>query len=286
MARLFRGAGEPRRDPLGTEPMYRIKQWLVAGFVYRSLLRDFVRQDINGRFAGSMGGLIWTVLTPLANIFIYVFVFSAILRVRIPAAETGTDKFVVFLLSGLFPWMAFAEALGRSTSLLLDKASLITKVSFAVEILPFVGTLAPFVINGIGFSVFLAYLVLQGYGGMTWLLLPAVVVSHALFTVGVVAVSSAICVFIRDIQHIVGLLVSVWFYLTPIVYPTSLVPARFQEWLLVNPMYLFIELYRQVLLRDVFSLKLFVAVTVMSTVVFLIGGWLFMRIKHAFADVL
>ncbi len=264
-----------------------LRRWLLAPFIHPGLLRGFLSQDINGRFAGSMGGLFWSVLTPLANILIYMFVFSVIMRVRLPVEEIGTESFAIYLLSGLLPWMAFAEAMNRAPSFLLEKAALITKVSFPVEILPYINIITPFALNGIGFVLFLGYLLLAGYGQIGWLWLPLVILCHILFTLGLVAIISALSVFLRDLQQLVGLLVSVWFFLTPILYPLSMVPEGFRALILWNPMYPFIELYRQVLLRDDgVSGGLLLAILLLAGLSYLLGGWFFMRIKHAFGDVL
>lgn len=266
--------------------MRRIGQWSLAPFKHYPLLRGFLRQDIHGRFAGSMGGVFWSVLTPLAHILIYLFVFSVIMRVRVPIEEAGTDRFVVFMLAGLLPWMAFAEALGRAPGFLLEKANLITKVSFPVEILPYVNTASPFMLNGIGFGLFLVYLLFLGYFHPIWACLPLVILCHALFTAGLVALLSALSVFLRDLQHIIALLVSIWFFLTPIIYPLSMVPEGFQRWMQVNPMYPFIELYRQVLLQHSLPLEMLAVAGTLALLSYSAGGWFFMRIKHAFGDVL
>jgi lipopolysaccharide transport system permease protein len=266
--------------------MQRIRQWGLAPFKHYSLLRGFLRQDIHGRFAGSMGGLFWSVLTPLAHILIYLFVFSTIMKIRLQIEEVGTDRFAVYMLSGLLPWMAFAEALGRAPGLLLEKANLITKVSFPVEILPYVNTSTPFLLNGIGFGLFLLWLLFLGYFDPAWLLLPLVVFCHFLFTLGLVALLSALSVFLRDLQHVIALAVTVWFFMTPIIYPLSMVPQELHIWMQLNPMYPFIELYRQVLLQHSLPLDLLAAAAALGLAVYSAGGWFFMRIKHAFGDVL
>jgi lipopolysaccharide transport system permease protein len=263
-----------------------LKLWISSIFKHYALMFSFIRQDINARFIGSIGGMIWTILTPLANILIYIFVFSVIMKIRIQTAETGTDEFVIYLLTGLLPWLAFAEAINQSTTLLLNKANLITKVSFPVEILPIVGSLVSFILGGIGFVIFLLYLAFAGYLHLTWLLLPIVVILHLMFTIGLVALISAIGVFVRDIQHVVTMLVTIWFYLTPILYPLSLVPELYQKLVIYNPMYIFIDLYRQILLQHTLPIDLFGIVIFLACFIFALGGWFFMKIKHSFGDVL
>lgn len=267
-------------------PLLLLKAWSATPFQYRTLLLGFLRQDIKGRFAASMGGLVWSLLTPLANILIYIFVFSLVLKVRIPEAQAGTDEFHIYLLAGLLPWMAFADTLTRGTAILLEKAGLITKVSFPVQMLPYVSGFSAYLLNGVGLLLLLGYLLVRGYGSLTWLWLPLIFFFNLLLAIGLVAITAALCVFIRDLQQLIGLLVSVWFFLTPIIYPEFLVPEEFRAWIMLNPMYYFITLYREVLLQHSLSFTYLAGTAAFSAIVFAAGGWFFMRIKHAFGDVL
>ena len=191
------------------------------------------------------------------------------------------------MMVGYLPWFAFADALGKSPGLLLEKAPLITKVMFPVNILPVVGSLIPYLTHAIGFFLLLVYLALSGYFNSLWLLLPFIFALQFLFTLGLVAILSAFCVFLRDLQQLVALIITSWFFLTPIVYPISIIenPAV-REFYNYNPMHSFVNLYRQIILAgELPLLNLQIAVCV-SLLAYLGGGWLFMRIKHAFGDVL
>ncbi len=263
-----------------------LQSWFIAPIRYKSLLREFIYQDINTRFANSIGGLLWTVINPLVTILIYVFIFSVIMKMRVSLSETGTDQFAVYLLAGLLPWMAFADAFGRSTGLLLEKSSLITKVAFPVHILPYAGAMVAYILNGIGFGLFLLNLLFNGYLAWTWWLLPLVLGLQFLFTMGLVAFSAAICVFLRALQQVFALLLSVWFFLTPIIYPLSMVPDSYRAWFYLNPFYFFVELYRQLLLRQHLDVHHLLIVSLVSLCVFVLGGWFFMRIQRSFGDVL
>lgn len=263
-----------------------VRDWLTSPFIFRSLLKGFVRQDILGRFAGSMGGLFWAVLTPLANIVIFWFVFSTIFRARISIEEVGTDNFFIYLLSGLIPWMAFSEALARSTTLLLDKTNIITKVSFPVQVLPYAGVLVPFILNGVTMAIFLAYLFFDGYAHLSWLWLPVVTFLFFVLTMGLCAFLSAFSVFLRDIQQMIAVIISLWFYLTPIIYPLSFVPEAYRKWFSANFVTVFVELFRDILLRHEVSGPYLSVAFLLSLVFFLSGGYFFMRIRHAFGDVL
>jgi len=184
------------------------------------------------------------------------------------------------------PWFAFADAMGRASSLLLDKAPLITKVMFPVQLIPLVGTVIPFMVHGIAFAVFLVYLSTQGFLNSAWLWLPLAFLLQCLFTLGVVSVLSALCVFLRDVQQMVALLLTAWFFLTPIIYPLSMLPEQLQPLMMFNPMHSFVQFYREIIVLGDFSLPHFYVMVLSAAISYLFGGWLFMRIKHAFGDVL
>ena len=178
-----------------------IRRWLEIPFRFRTLFWGFVRNEIRGRFAGSIGGFVWGLLTPLANLLIYIFVFSVVLKIRLKPIETGTDSFVVFFLAGLLPWAAFSEALNSATDIFLGRANLITKVAFPLELLPLTGLIVPFVLNGLGFVMYLVYLIFKGYFHFGWLWLTVVIVVHMVFTLGLVILVSSLSVFLRDIKQ-------------------------------------------------------------------------------------
>jgi lipopolysaccharide transport system permease protein len=262
-----------------------LSQWLRAPFTHYRLFHNFVRQDFTGQFAGSLGGKLWLFVTPIVNILIYSFMFSAVFRAPMPAEYEGIP-FVVFMMMGYLPWFAFADAVGRASTMLLEKAPLITKVMFPVQIIPAVGTLVPYMVHGIALGLFLFYLAVQGYFTLQWLWLPLVFLFQFLFTMGLVAILSALCVFLRDVQQIVALALTTWFFLTPIVYPVSMIPVEYQPLLIFNPMHSFVQMYRELILLDSFSMSSFLVIVPVSLFTYLFGGWVFMRIRHAFGDVL
>ncbi len=228
----------------------------------------------------------WSLLTPLANLMIYIFVFSLVLKIRLKPMETGTDSFAVYFLIGLLPWTAFSEALSSATEAFLGRANLITKVAFPLEILPMAGVIVPFCLNGLGFLMFLVYLVWKGYFHMAWTWLPLVVGVHMIFTLGMVSLIASLSVFLRDIKHFIGTAISLWFFLTPIIYPLSMVPEKLRWVIKINPMYPFIDLYHQVLLHHYISFGMLAYVTGLALLCFVGSVIFFERSKHAFADVL
>ena len=263
-----------------------IKRWAEIPVHHRTLFWGFVRNEIKGRFAGSIGGFFWSLVTPLANLIIYIFVFSVVLKVRLKPMETGTASFAVYFLTGLLPWTAFSEALNNATEILLSRANLITKVAFPLEILPISGVIVPFCLNGLGFGMFLIYLLSKGYFQYTWFWLPLVIIIHMVFTLGMVSIIASLSVFIRDIKHFIVTALSLWFFLTPIIYPISMIPEKFRWAMKMNPMFPFIQLYHQTLLHHNISLGMLAYAIILALLCLACSLLFFERSKYAFADVL
>jgi lipopolysaccharide transport system permease protein len=263
-----------------------LREWILTPFHHYRLFHNFTRQDFLGQFTASIGGFLWLILTPAVHIVTYAFVFSYIFQIR--AVEGfGQTSFIIFMMIGYLPWFAFADAISKSTGLLIEKAPLITKVKFPVQILPIIGTVIPYLTHAIGFGILLLYLATQGYLSWLWLLIPVVFFFQLLFTLGLVAVLSSLSVFLRDLQQLVALAITIWFFLTPIIYPISLIqnPAV-QKIFLFNPMHSFVNFYRELILHGEISLINLGIIIPISLISFFFGGWLFMKIKHAFGDVL
>ena len=263
-----------------------LRQWLKTPIENYRLLNNFTRQDFNAQFSGSIAGFLWLFLTPVANILIYSFVFGYVFQLR-SLPEFGETEFVLFMMLGYLPGFALSEAVGKSTTLLLEKAGLITKVMFPVQILPLACTLVPYFTHLVGFGLLLAYLAFQGYFSLLWLWIPAIYLLQFLFTIGLVAVLSALSVFLRDLQQLISLSITVWFFLTPIIYPISLIENEaIQGFFLFNPMHSFVSIYRGIVLLGEMPYANLVIVTPISLFSYILGGWVFLRLKHAFGDVL
>ena len=252
----------------------------------RHVLWGFLLKETRGRFTGTIGGVLWALINPVAMIAVYMFVFSIVLRVQVTVEETGTSTFAIYFLSGLLPWILFSEGLSRSVGCLVGNASLITKVVFPVEVLPVSAVLSTFVINGLGMLVFWGFLVFAGYFSLTWLFLIFLVPAQILFTLGMACLLSAACVFIRDISELLGIVLILWFFATPIIYPISMVPAEMLPFISLNPMWTFVELYRDILLTHQVCWTSLARVCLLSIGSYGIGAWFFMRAKPTFGDVL
>jgi len=252
----------------------------------KNLLREFVTREIKGRFAGTAGGILWTVMSPLATILAYFFVFSLVLRINVTIEETGTDRFVLFFLTGFFPWLMFADTLGKASAVLLNEASLITKVVFPVELLPMSVVTATFIVNGIGFLLVLVYLGFSGFLSWSWAYLPVLLMILAFFSLGLAFFLSALTVFLRDTGELLGIIMMLWFFGTPVIYPVSMVPDEVSALIAVNPMALFVETFRDAILVHQVDFFSVLVLMVLSLVSYTIGFWFFKKAKPAFGDVL
>jgi lipopolysaccharide transport system permease protein len=222
----------------------------------------------------------------VATIVTYLFIFSIVLRIRVSAGETGTDSFTVYFLTGFFPWFMFAESLSRSTVVLIENANLITKVYFPVDLLPLGAVISSFIVNGIGYLCFLAVLAVLGYADFSWGYMVFLFFLQVLFTWGLANLLSALCVFIRDVREILAIVLMVWFYSTPIVYPASMLPDAFRPVMECNPMWGFVVLYRHAILGLPMDFGQMLYIILVSCLVYAGGTWFFTRAKNAFGDVL
>jgi lipopolysaccharide transport system permease protein len=250
------------------------------------LLRELVRRDFQGRYAGSLLGFAWSFVQPLWLLLLFTFVFSTVLNVRVVDAGNPGGHFASYLFCGLLPWMAVQEGVLRSSTSITDNAVLVKKLRFPAEILVLGVVLAALLHEAIAAAVFVV--VLGAIGDLAWRGLPMLLLAiplQALFTLGLGLLLSAVQVFFRDTAQLVTMLFAGWFYLTPIVYSLGAVPARLRPWIAANPLTPLVELYRQAFLRGHLALVPGTATLALSAAVLLSAGlWLFRRLKVAFVD--
>jgi lipopolysaccharide transport system permease protein len=254
---------------------------------HRSTIEAFVRRDIRGRYVTSALGLSWALIQPLVLLLLYTFVFAHVLNVRFGAGGT-TGSFALYLFCGMLPWLAFAEGLTRSASVIVEQTPLIKKVVFPSEILPAYVVISALVTELAGLLILLGAVGLY-YHGLGWsvVLLPLVLVLQFLFTMGIGWVLASLNVFLRDIGQVLGMALTLWMFLTPIFYPAELMPKRYGWVLYLNPMYYVVQAYRDVILEGHSPVgSQFLVLGVFAAACFVLGHWFFRRSKHAFVDVL
>lgn len=251
------------------------------------LVRSMVRRDVSARYRGSFGDALWTFLNPLLLMAAYYFVFAVVLRARFPGDPTRSGFFLYFF-AGMLPWLAFSESLGRSPQLMLENRNLVKKILFPVETLPINLTLVGLVTQAFATLLFLAGLILlRGSIPITTLALPLLLVPQLLFTAGLCWALAALGVFFRDLAQIIGFLLTLWFFLTPICYPEASLPPDALHWLRWNPIFHLVRGYRAVLLESHLPPILNLAILwVTGLVAAWLGHGLFFKLRRAIPDVL
>lgn len=252
----------------------------------RGLIRAMVRRDILGRYRGSFAGVFWTVINPLLLMLTYFFVFGVVLRTRF-----GTDQsrsgFALYFLAGMLPWLAFSEAAGRSPSVIWEHRNFVKKLVFAVETLPANLVVAGLVSEFFAIVLFCIFLLAaRGAIPATILWLPMLAIPQILFTAGVSWFLAALGVFVRDLGQVIGFLLTLWFFLTPICYPESALPQDLVSIFTLNPIYILVRGYRAILLEshapDLPALWKFWLVSVAA---FVLGHAWFYKLRKSFPDI-
>ncbi len=257
-----------------------------------SLLKTLVQRDLEARYKGSVLGNLWPLVLQLSQLLIYTYVFSIVLRVR-PGARgidvEGPFGFGLWLFAGLVPWLAFTSGFSRAASAVIRQPNLVKKVVFPLVLLPLVPVLSSFLegLFGLGALIIMVAFALNSVQG-TLFLLPLVWIPQILITAGLGYLAASLTVFLRDIPQTVGVILNLWFYLTPIVYPISVVPEKFRQWVLwLNPLATLAEMNRDVVLTgEVTHWRDWGITVVMSLLVFYAGVSIYRRLRPAFADVL
>ncbi|HVT57551.1 MAG TPA: ABC transporter permease [Thermoanaerobaculia bacterium] len=250
------------------------------------LLKELVKRDFQGRYAGSLLGLFWSFVQPLWLLALFTFVFSYVMRVGIAGAGLPRGHFATFLFCGLLPWMAVQEGVSRSSTSITDNATLVKKLRFPAEALVLAVVLAALLHEAIAGVIFFAVLAVTG--DLAWSGLPLLLLALPLqvfLTLGLGLLVASVHVFFRDTAQLLGMIFTGWFYLTPIVYPLRAVPPALRSWIELNPLTPLVGLYRQAFLGGELLLVPGTASLIATAVVVLCAGsWLFRRLKNTFVD--
>jgi lipopolysaccharide transport system permease protein len=253
----------------------------------RTLVFQLVRRDFEQRFVGSAGGWIWGIIHPLVLLVSWIYIFVIVLKQTLPQGEV-TRNYPLFIFSGMLPWMLFSETVQRSASSLLEHANLITKSMFPAEIIPLSVFLSNLVSHLLALSLMIAATLYSVHAlGWSIVFLPIYLLFIGLFAVGLGWIASSLHVFLRDIAQVVSVVLTFWFWLTPIMVPAQIIPERYRFLLRLNPMYYAVDLYRRAFFTSQIPDWRDVAALAASGVAMFVAGGLFFRyVKRGFADVL
>jgi lipopolysaccharide transport system permease protein len=229
---------------------------------YREILLVLIWRDLKTRYRGSVLGFLWTFLNPFLLMVIYSLVFSVYMRVDIRA-------YPIFVFAGLLPWMWFSSSMLSGAISIIESGSLIKRVPFPPQLLPAVSVTASLVNFLLALPLLLAFMAAWGLPfGWSLLLLPLPIAIQYVFTLGLAILLSMLTVRYRDLQQLLANLLTLWFFLTPVLYPISMVPPRFQGLLMLNPMAVLVAAFQDALYgAHVPALVQLASVAVVSVVV-------------------
>jgi lipopolysaccharide transport system permease protein len=250
---------------------------------HRGLLITWVIRDIKVRYKQSLMGAAWAILQPLSATLILTVIFSRFVRV-----PTDGIPYPIFYYSALLPWTFFASSITFGVSSLVSNMSLVTKIYFPREILPLSAVLASMVDFLIASLIFVGMMVFyQVPLNASLICMPLLLLIQIVFTLGVVLLASAMNVFYRDVRFVVPLGLQLWMYLTPIIYPLSMVPPQFRAVYMLNPMASIIDSYRRIILLGEWPAFPYLALGgLVSVVLVIVAYWYFKRSEAVFADII
>lgn len=257
----------------------------------RSLVWQMTKRNVEMRYRGSMLGLVWSFVHPLMMLCVYTFVFSVVFKARWGVEVTGGSgkgAFAVIMFCGMAMFNLFSESINSSSLCVVGNPNFVKKVIFPLEILPFAQVCTTFFLGMAWFVLlfFGAWIIL---GSLSWtmLLLPVILLPLLVFTLGVTYFVASFGVYVRDTPYMIGVILQVLFFATPIFYPINAVPERFRIWLELNPLTVFIDQARSVFLYGQLpNWKFLGCAALVSIVVLQLGFFFFQRTKKGFADVL
>ena len=254
----------------------------------RSLITVLIKREVLGRYKGSIFGILWSFLNPVFMLIVYTFVFSVVFKARWSGGSGSNAEFALILFAGLIIFNLFAECFNRAPGLILANVNYVKKVVFPLEILPIVALGSAIFHAFISYCVWLiAYFIFYGMPHVTVLLMPFVTIPLIFFILGITWMASSLGVYLRDLAQLVGMLTTILMFLSPIFYPVSSLPEKFQIYLKLNPLAPVIEESRQVLFWGV--VPDFVEYFICLLIAFLIavlGFMFFQRTRKGFADVI
>lgn len=246
---------------------------------YREFLRTSVKKEIRGKYKKSFLGVLWSFLNPLLMLLVYAIIFPIILK-------SPEKNYVMFLMTALIPWNFFTTVVTQGTGVIIANGNILKKVYFPREILPISIVTSGLVNFLISCLIIFIFLIFTGIGFSVYVLfLPLIILIQYVLLLGIVFILSSITVYLRDLEHIIGVIILVLFYATPIVYSASTFPERYSWVFKLNPMAYIVTAYRDVLyykqMPDITGL---IIISVFSLILLLFGCRIFGKLQKNFAE--
>lgn len=253
---------------------------IISLYQYRQMIISLVKKDLRGRYQRSVLGFLWTFINPLLQLCIYTIVFSTIMR-------AGIEDFYIFLFVALVPWIFFSSCLQSGSTIILSNQDLVKKIYFPRMVLPIAYVVSSFINMLLTFIVVFAVLLVTGYGInlMAVLFLPLVMLVEFILALGIALITSACTVYLRDLEHILGIVSMAWMYLTPILYSAEMVPEKFRALFNMNPLSPVIQAYREILYyKQIPRIATLTNAALIGVVVMIIGMLVFNRLQKGFIE--
>ncbi len=253
---------------------------MISLYSYRELIKNLVLKDLKLKYRDSALGFLWSLANPLLLIVVYSFVFGHIL-------PGGPPRFAYFLMVGILPWNFFSQSLMMSTGSILENGNLIRKVALPMEVFPVSTVLFGLAQYALALIVFfpMALLFLGVAPGWSWLAFLPILVLQVLFTWGLCFIAAAATVFYRDVRHFTEILLTLLFWLTPIVYDIRAVPSSMASIISLNPFSYFVLAYQDALYHNIFPpIERFAVIVILTFSILGLGFTLFEMLKVRFAE--
>ncbi len=257
---------------------------------YRALIQSLVARELKARYRGSVLGFFWSFANPLLLLLVYTFVFAYVME-----PPRGIDNYALFFFCGILPWTWFSSSLLESSNVLISGGNLIKKVMFPAEVLPIVTVLSNLVHFLLGLPILVGFLIYFDapieLSELPWF--PIALVIQLLLTLGFALILSALTVHFRDLKDILGNVMTLWFFATPIIYPWFNAPPRIRSFLNLNPFTHLAVTYQQILFFSTdptaaggqpLHWKWLLVLGIGSVAMFLFGYFLFDRLRDSFAE--
>lgn len=249
-------------------------------YAYREMIFSLVRRDLKGRYKGSVLGFLWTFINPLLQLGVYTLVFSNILK-------SGIEDYYLFLFVALVPWIFFSTSISGGSSCIWAQQDMVKKIYFPREVLPISYVTSQFVNMLLSLVVVLLVLIISGKGLSieALLFLPIIMLIEYILSLSMTMIFSAITVYLRDVEYLLGIITMAWQFLTPIMYSLDQVPEDMRFVFGLNPMTPVIMAYRDILYyKKVPELATLLHATVLGIVLLFVGSFTFSKLKRHFAE--
>ncbi|MFE5324206.1 ABC transporter permease [Paenibacillus sp. NPDC056579] len=246
---------------------------------YRQMLKSLVLTDLRTRYKGSVMGFLWTFLNPLLLLAIYSVVFSFIMRQNI-------ENYPMFLFCAILPWTFFSSSIQSSAGIIMRNSNLVKKIYFPREILPLSVIIAGVINYLFGLVILIPSLLLTGVQiNISLIAFPLILFIQTLLTLGIGLIVSAMNVYFRDLEHIIAIVLQAAFYITPIIFPISMVPEQFQALFSLNPMTEIIQAYRNIFYYGTMPDFMHLSLYLLYSIIVLVVGWIiFNKLQKSFAE--